>query len=112
VSFQTWSVAPPFPPDTGRTRTTIGGFVVDYTGATPPTLAQVMAQAAPTPDQIKASQNDQIKASIDSPDVNTRLIIALARQLYADLSSVPAFATKYPTLASWVTAIKSRIDAT
>ena len=58
MTFQTWTFAPPFGPEAGRTRANIAGFVVDYVGPIAPTSAEVLAQAAPTVTQ----QLDALKA--------------------------------------------------
>lgn len=52
MSFQTFAADPGFPPADGRTRTTIGQWIVDYDPPTAPTIADVQAQAAPSAAQI------------------------------------------------------------
>lgn len=71
MSFQTWAVAPSSPPDNGRTRATIGGFIVDYSGAVAPTAAEVQAQAAPTAAQIAANVKASAKAALQAAGEQT-----------------------------------------
>jgi hypothetical protein len=98
--------------DPNAVRTNIAGLWVDYL-TTAPTVAQVNAQAAPTAALITASDRAALIALIGSPTGQMRVIVALAKQLYADLSAtVPAFASKYPTLGSWVTAIEAMVNQT
>ena len=106
MSFVTYTAPPRWPVKPPAIRTTIGQWIVDYIGELP-TLAQVQAQAAPSPAQIDDGIKNQIKAAIDNPDPTTRLLIAVCKANYAN---IPALKTAFPTLAQYVAAIKAHLD--
>jgi hypothetical protein len=109
MSFQTFSQAPRWSPEPGRTRATIGGIVVDYTGPTPPTLAEVMAQHAPTPAQVLADERTRLKGLFDAPDATMRVLKAVC---IVNWNNIPALKQAFPTLAAYAAAVKAQIDLT
>ena len=53
------------------------------------------------------------KSLLDTPNGLARLLVAIKRLDYADLTTmIPAYKTKYPTLAAYVTAVKAQVDLT
>jgi CTP:molybdopterin cytidylyltransferase MocA len=98
--------------DPAAARAAIGGLWVDYV-APAPTAAQVLAQSAPTAAQLLAAERAALAAAIDAPTVQMRVVVAIASLYYADMvAMVPAFKAKYPTLASYVAAVKAQVNVT
>lgn len=106
MSFQTWNVDPGFPPADGRTRTTIGQWVVDYDPPTAPTLAQVQAQAAPSAAQVVADLRRQAVVLFETEGsvlnvVLRAILLVVAKRLAAQDKVIADFVTDVDLKSRW-----------
>lgn len=99
--------APAWPPEAGRTRSTIAGLVVDWS-VSQPTEAEVLAAWTPS-DADKTAANKQAAqqtlAGTTPADFRFR---AMLRVLYR---SMPALRTAFPTMARFRAAVAAEIAA-
>lgn len=99
--------APAWPPEGGRTRSTIAGLVVDWS-VTQPTEAEVLAAWAPSDADKTAATKTAAKQALSGTSPADFRFRALARLLY---QNVPALRNAFPTPAAYRQAIAAAIAA-